>query len=74
MADATKALRLADLLELDPSQWGGVAKVAWPAASVLRQQARRIAELEAANAVALEIAAQYVAERDELRARLEGAG
>ena len=37
MTHQTNALRLADLLELDPSQWGGVAKVAWPAASELRR-------------------------------------
>jgi len=37
MTHQTNAQRLADLLELDPSQWGGVAKVAWPAASELRR-------------------------------------
>lgn len=39
MTHQTNAQRLADLLELDPSQWGGVAKVAWPAASELRRLA-----------------------------------
>lgn len=36
-----------------------------------RQQAERIAELQSAHAVAVEIAAQYAAERDQLRAEVE---
>lgn len=35
--------------------------------SLLRQQAERIAELQSAHAIAVEIAAQYAAERDQLR-------
>jgi len=30
------ALELADKLEQDPSEWGGLGKVAWPAAAMLR--------------------------------------
>lgn len=66
MTHQTNAQRLADLLELDPSQWGGVAKVAWPAASELR----RLSAIEQARDVAVEMAAQYAAERDKLRAEV----
>ncbi len=31
------ALDLADKLEQDPTEWGGLGKVAWPAAAMLRK-------------------------------------
>lgn len=37
MSEQPKALKLADDLEQDPSLWGGLSKVAWPAAAELRR-------------------------------------
>lgn len=63
MTDRNEALRLADFCD------GNV--LYRPAADLLRQQAERIAELESAHAIAIEIGAQYAAERDTLRAEVE---
>lgn len=41
------------------------------ARATVRQQAERIAELESAHAIAVEIGAQYAAARDQLRAEVE---
>lgn len=51
-----------------------VEQDALDAAALLRQQAERIAELQSAHDVAVEIAAQYAAERDQLRAEVERLG
>jgi hypothetical protein len=45
MTQQSKALRLADALERDPSEWGGLNKVAWPAAAELRRLERINAQL-----------------------------
>lgn len=63
MTDRNEALRLADFCD------GNV--LYRPAAALLRQQAERIAELESAHAIAIEIGAQYAAEREQLRAEVE---
>lgn len=63
MTDHHEALRLADFCD------GNV--LYHPAAALIRKQAERIAELESAHAIAIEIGAQYAAERDQLRAEVE---
>jgi len=68
----SKATELADKLEEDPSMWGGLSKVAWPAAGELRRldaenaaMRQRVAELEqqlAARVPDVEALADKIAE------------
>ena len=70
MTDTPEAVRLAALLE----QWARDYAGTTYEEDTLTQSAallRRIPELETARDVAVELAAQYAAERDQLRAELE---
>lgn len=69
MTDRKEALRLADSIhEMNNAAYmTAIANLN----EKNRQQAERIAELQSAHAVAVEIAAQYAAQRDQLRAEVE---
>lgn len=69
MSTQTEALRLADLLERDPSEWGGLT-LGWKAAAELR---RLNAQLDASKKAANELAdalGNTRRERDYWHARL----
>lgn len=68
--DHNEAMRLADELAGD-QLYGLQRRCRDEAAALLRQQAELIAELQSAHDVAVEIAAQYAAERDRLREEAE---
>lgn len=70
MTDHNEAMRLAD--EEASGAWiVGTKQWCAEAAALIRQQAERISELGSAHAIAIEIGAQYAAERDQLRAEVE---
>jgi hypothetical protein len=48
MKTQTEAQRLATLLEQDPSEWGGLSMVAWPAAAELRRLEAEVQALRGA--------------------------